>query len=55
MRYLKLSTIGAVYSVSMILALTLVGATFFGEKLSTQEVLGVILAICSLFLLMRFA
>jgi drug/metabolite transporter (DMT)-like permease len=55
MRYLKLSTIGAVYSVSMILALTLVGATFFGEKLSTQEILGVILAICSLFLLMRFA
>jgi drug/metabolite transporter (DMT)-like permease len=55
MRSLKLGTIGVVYSVSMIVLLTFVGAVFFGESLSAPEIVGVILAIASLFLLMRFA
>lgn len=54
MRHLKLATISAVYSVSMILLLTAVGVVAFGEKLSTQEMLGLALAIASLVLLLRF-
>lgn len=54
MRHLKLATISAVYSVSMILLLTAVGVFAFGEKLSGTEVLGLTLAIASLVLLLRF-
>lgn len=55
MRHLKLATVGVVYSVSMIVLLTAVGALFFGESLSGREVAGVLLAIASLCLLTRFA
>ena len=55
MKHLKLGTIGVVYSISMILCLTAIGVTFFGETLSAAEVVGLILAIVSLVLLMRFA
>jgi small multidrug resistance pump len=55
MRYLKLGTIGVVYSVSMILLLTAIGAIGFRETLNGYEVLGLILAIASLVLLLRFA
>jgi small multidrug resistance pump len=55
MKYLKLGTIGVVYSVSMILCLTTIGVVLFGETLSPVEVVGLILAIVSLVLLMRFA
>ncbi len=54
MRHLKLGTIGVVYSVSMILLLTLVGAIGFGESLNRYEMAGIALAIASLFLLARF-
>lgn len=55
MRHLKLATIGVVYSVSMILLLTAIGVAVFREPLSPYEVLGLIMAIGSLFLLIRFA
>lgn len=55
MRHLKLATIGAVYSVSMILLLTMVGTLGFRQSLSAQEVIGLGMAIGSLVLLMRFA
>jgi drug/metabolite transporter (DMT)-like permease len=55
MKHLKLATVGVVYSVSMIVFLTLVGALMFGESLSGREVAGVALAIVSLYLLIRFA
>jgi len=55
MRHLKLATIGAVYSVSMILLLTALGSVVFREALNAAEVLGLTLAIASLVLLMRFA
>jgi small multidrug resistance pump len=55
MKYLKLATVGVVYSVSMIALLTAVGAIGFRESLSLREVAGLILAIASLYLLMRFA
>jgi small multidrug resistance pump len=55
MKSLKLATIGVVYSVSMIVLLTLVGVVFFRESMTLYEVAGVILAIVSLILLVRFA
>jgi multidrug transporter EmrE-like cation transporter len=55
MRHLKLATIGAVYSVSMILLLTGVGVAAFRQPLSAYEVVGLAMAIGSLVLLMRFA
>src|SRR5262249_1486561 len=55
MRHLKLGTIGVVYSVSMILLLTLVGTRWFGESLNYYEMAGIGLAIVSLILLVRFA
>jgi multidrug transporter EmrE-like cation transporter len=54
MRHLKLATIGVVYSVSMVLLLTIVGATFFRESLNYYEMMGIVLAIASLILLVRF-
>src|SRR5262249_28231511 len=55
MRYLKLATIGAVYSVSMILLLTGIGTIAFRESLDVYEITGIIMALTSLILLMRFA
>ncbi len=55
MRHLKLATIGVVYSVSMILLLTAVGALGFRETLNGYELAGMVMAIGSLVLLMRFA
>jgi len=55
MRHLKLGTIGVVYSVSMIVLLTLIGVTIFHEKLGYAEIAGLIMAIASLVLLVRFA
>jgi multidrug transporter EmrE-like cation transporter len=55
MRHLKLATIGVVYSVSMIVLLTLIGVTVFRESLGYAEIAGLILAIASLVLLVRFA
>ena len=55
MRHLKLGTIGVVYSVSMVLLLTLVGTWWFGESLNSYEMTGIALAILSLILLVRFA
>jgi multidrug transporter EmrE-like cation transporter len=55
MRHLKLATIGAVYSVSMILLLTAIGATFFRQTPGPYEIVGLAMAVGSLVLLMRFA
>jgi small multidrug resistance pump len=55
MKYLKLSTIGVVYSVSMILLLTATGVVAFRESLSAYEVAGLVMAITALALLTRFA
>jgi drug/metabolite transporter (DMT)-like permease len=54
MQRLKLATIGVVYSVSMILLLTAIGAVFFREALNSYEVAGIVLAVASLILLVRF-
>jgi small multidrug resistance pump len=55
MRHLKLATIGVVYSVSMILLLTSIGAIAFRETLNAYEMIGILMAVISLVLLLRFA
>jgi drug/metabolite transporter (DMT)-like permease len=55
MRHLKLATIGVVYSISMILLLTSVGAIAFREPLNAFEIAGIVMAVAALVLLMRFA
>jgi drug/metabolite transporter (DMT)-like permease len=55
MRHLKLGTISVLYSVSMVLLLTAVGVVLFGESLNYYELAGIVLAVASLVLLMRFA
>src|SRR5215813_6214895 len=55
MKHLKLATIGVLYSVSMILLLTAVGVVIFRESLNYAELAGIVLALASLVLLMRFA
>jgi multidrug transporter EmrE-like cation transporter len=54
MKHLKLGTVGVIYCVSMILLLTAMGVLFFDERLKGYEIAGIIMAIASLVLLMRF-
>ena len=55
MKHLKLATISVLYSVSMVLLLTAVGVVFFRESLNSYEILGLVMAVTSLILLVRFA
>ena len=55
MKHLKLATISVLYSVSLVLLLTAVGVVLFRESLNYFEVIGIVLAVISLVLLMRFA
>ena len=55
MKHLKLATIGALYSVSMVLLLTAIGVGIFRESIGGWEVLGILMALASLVLLARFA
>ncbi len=55
MSNLKLATISTVYSVCIILLLTTLGVVVFNERLRPAEVLGIAMALASLFLLVRFA
>ena len=55
MKHLKLGTISVLYSVTMIVLLTVLGVAVFGERLSYPEVAGLLLALASLVLLIRFA
>jgi small multidrug resistance pump len=55
MRHLKLAAIGVLYSISMVLLLTAIGVVLFRESLNYLEVIGILLAVASLVLLMRFA
>ena len=55
MRHLKLATISVLYSVSLVLLLTGMGVVLFRESLTYFEVIGIVLAVISLVLLMRFA
>ena len=55
MRHLKLATVGAVYSISMIVLLTSMGVVIFRQPLHVPEMIGLAMAIGSLILLMKFA
>ena len=55
MRHLKLATISVLYSVSLVLLLTAIGVGLFRESLNYFEVIGIVFAVASLVLLMRFA
>ena len=55
MKQLKLATISVIYSVSLVLLLTAIGVVLFREPLNYFEVIGIMLAVASLVLLMRFA
>jgi drug/metabolite transporter (DMT)-like permease len=55
MKHLKLATISVLYSVSMIVLLTAVGVGLFRESLNYWEIAGLVMAIASLILLVRFA
>src|SRR4029450_11404510 len=55
MTHLKLATIGVVDSLSMGLLVTARGLVFFRESLNYYEIPGLIMAIASLILLIRFA
>jgi multidrug transporter EmrE-like cation transporter len=55
MRHLKLATIGAVYSVSMVMLMALLGLLVFRETLNRTEVVGILCALVSIALLARFA
>ena len=55
MKHLKLATISVLYSVSLVLLLTAIGVVLFQESLNSFEVIGIVLAVISLVLLMRFA
>lgn len=55
MKYLKLGTISVVYSISMVVLLTGIGVVLFGETLNYYEIAGLMMAIGSLILLIRFA
>jgi drug/metabolite transporter (DMT)-like permease len=54
MRHMKLASIGVLYSVSMILLLTTIGVVVFRESLNRFEIFGIVLAVASLVLLIRF-
>ncbi len=51
----KLSTAVVLYSVSLIIFLTLISVFYFKEKISPIEIFGIVLAITSLIILSRFS
>jgi drug/metabolite transporter (DMT)-like permease len=55
MKHLKLATISVLYSVSMVVLLTALGVGIFRESLNFYEIAGLVMAIASLILLVRFA
>ena len=55
MRKVKLSTLGVLYSVTVVVFLTLVSVFYFKEKISNLEIVGIIFAIIGLAILARFA
>lgn len=54
LRYVKLATIGAIYSVVTVIGLAVLELTIFNESFTPAEWLGMGLAISSLILLSRF-
>ena len=55
MRHMKLSTLGVIYGITCILLLAAVSVFYFKEKISSIEIVGIILAVISIIILARFA
>lgn len=55
MKHIKLSSLGVIYALTTVVALTLVGVFYFKEKLTAPEMLGIVFAIASIVLLKKFA
>jgi multidrug transporter EmrE-like cation transporter len=55
MKSLKLSTLGVIFGLSCIILVTTISVVFFHEKLSTMEIIGIVLAILSMIFLYRFS
>jgi drug/metabolite transporter (DMT)-like permease len=55
MRHAKLSTLGVIYGMTCIIALTLLSVFYFKETLNGFEIFGIILALISIVILARFA
>jgi len=54
MRYEELTDVGVLYAVSTVVLLFLVSVFYFKEHIAPMEVVGLALAITSLFLMLRF-
>ncbi len=54
MRRLQFATLGVVYASTMVVLMAGIGVVVLGETLRWQEVLGIVLAVSSIFLLARF-
>lgn len=55
MRYLKLGSLGVVYSLSTIILLAVLGTLVFGETMNRFEIIGFGFAVAAIVLLGRFA
>ncbi len=55
MKNMKLSTLGAVYGISCITILAIISVFVFHEKISTIEVVGILMGIASILILYKFA
>lgn len=55
LKYIKMSTIGVPYSLTIIIALALMGYFLFNESLNIYEIMGIVIGIISILLLYRFA
>lgn len=54
MRRLQFATLGVVYASTMVVLMAAIGVIVLHETLRWQEVLGIVLAVSSIFLLARF-
>ena len=55
MRKMKLSTLGVIYALSCVVLLALVSVFYFKEKISSIEIVGIVLAVISILIMARFA
>ncbi|MEM8728884.1 MAG: EamA family transporter [Pseudomonadota bacterium] len=53
MRHVTLAQAGVAYSMLTLLALCLIGVTYFGERLETREFLGIACALAAMVLMVR--
>lgn len=54
LKYLKLSTVGVLYSITTVLFMTVLGVFVFHEPIGNYELIGVALAIASIVLILGF-